>query len=45
MQINTLDFNSKPGEIIPYDDIPDSAIEQYFLTDEQSRLKEVIWKT
>jgi hypothetical protein len=45
MQINTLSFNSKPGEIIPIDDIDDAIVNQYFLTEEQSRLKELIWKS
>jgi hypothetical protein len=44
MTIDTLDFNSKPGEIIPIDDIDTKAIEPYILTKEESRLKENIWK-
>lgn len=44
MTIDTLDFNSKPGEVIPIDDIDTKVIEPYILTKEESRLKENIWK-
>ena len=45
MQINTIDFNSKKGEVIRIDDIDESIIDQYILTEEESRLKEMIWKS
>jgi len=45
MQVNTLDFNSKNGEVIPIDDVNEEAVTQYFLNDEESRLKETIWKS
>lgn len=44
MTIDTLDFNSKPGEVIPIDDVDTKLIEPYLLTKEESRLKENIWK-
>jgi hypothetical protein len=44
MTIDTLDFNTKPGEIIPIDDVDTRVIEPYILTKEESRLKESIWK-
>jgi rRNA processing protein Gar1 len=44
MTIDTLDYNSKPGEVIPIDDIDGKLIEPYMLTKEESRLKENIWK-
>lgn len=45
MQINTLNFNTPSGQIISLDDVDEASIEKYFLTEEQSRLKEIIWKT
>ena len=44
MTIDTLDYNSKPGEVIQIDDIDGKLIEPYMLTKEESRLKENIWK-
>jgi len=44
MTIDTLDYNTKPGEIIPIDDVDAKAIEPYILSREESRLKENIWK-
>ena len=44
MTINTCDFNTKPGEIIPIDDIDiEREILPYIHTPEESRLKENIW--
>lgn len=45
MQINTLSFNTPRGQIISLDHVDEASIEKYFLTEEQSRLKEIIWKT
>jgi hypothetical protein len=45
MAINTNQFNSKPGEIIDIDDIDLEEIDKYFLTEQESRLKETIWKS
>lgn len=46
MGINTLDFNCKEGQIIPIDDVDEEKyIQQYMLTKEESRLKELIWKS
>lgn len=46
MAINTLDFNCKEGEEIPLDDVDEEKyISQYILTEEESRLKELIWKS
>ena len=43
MQINTLDFNSRAGEVIPLDNIDESLIAQYQLTEKESKLKEICW--
>lgn len=45
MNINTLDYNTKKGEIIHLDDVDTTELEQYVLTEEQSKLKEMIWKS
>lgn len=45
MEINTLSFNSRKGEVIPIDDIDDAVIDQYFLTEDESKLKQMIWKS
>ena len=46
MAINTLDFNCKEGEEIPLDDVDEERyIQQYILTEEESRLKEMIWRS
>ena len=45
MTIDTLDYNTKPGELISIDDIDvETYIDPYILTKEESRLKENIWK-
>ena len=44
MTIDTLDFNTKPGQVIPIDDVDTKVIEPYLLSKEESRLKENIWK-
>lgn len=45
MAINTNEFNSKPGQVIDIEDVNHEEIEKYFLTDQESRLKETIWKS
>lgn len=45
MAINTLDFNCKEGQVIPIDDVDEEYITPYMLTEEESRLKETIWKS
>ena len=46
MTIDTLKYNTMEGEIIPIDDIDvDKYINPYILTEEESRLKETIWKS
>ena len=46
MAIDTLTYNTKEGEIIPLDDIDvERYIDPYILTDEQSQLKETIWRS
>jgi hypothetical protein len=34
MQINTLEYNTLAGQIVPLDDVDESLIEKYFLTEE-----------
>ena len=44
MTINTCEFNSKPGEIIPIDDIDvERDIQQYIYNEKESRIVEKIW--
>ena len=43
MSIRTEDFNTKPGVVIPVDDIPDEVVNQYYLSPEKSDLKRTIW--
>ena len=45
MKIDTEAFNSAKGEIIVFDDIPESAVEKYILNEEESQLKKIIWKS
>jgi hypothetical protein len=40
-----IDYNSKEGEIIDIDDIEDERILPYMLSEQESRLKEIIWKS
>lgn len=44
MSINTAEFNSKPGEIIPIDDIDvEREILPYIYNEKESRIVEKIW--
>ena len=44
MTINTCEFNSKPGEIIPIDDIDvERDIQPYIYNEKESRIVEKIW--
>ena len=44
MTINTTEFNSKPGEIIPIDDIDvERDIQPYIYNEKESRIVEKIW--
>lgn len=43
MAINTMSFNTEPGQVIPIDDINLEDIMHYIHTPEESRLKENIW--
>lgn len=43
MTICTEDFNSKPGEVINCDDVPDDLVNKYSLSPEKADLKRSIW--
>jgi hypothetical protein len=45
MQIDTLAFNTPSGREISLNEVDSSQLEQYFLSKDQSRLKETIWMT
>ena len=44
MSINTMDFNTKEGEIIPIDDINiEKDIQPYLYSEKESKIVEKIW--
>lgn len=43
MTIRTEDYNTKPGEVISVDDVPDELVDKYTLSPEKADLKRSIW--
>ena len=44
MTIDTDKFNTKLGQSIPIDDVDESLIKPYYLSEEKRNLKRVLWE-